>query len=293
MSLILTVKQTRDRLKKRVCPLFTKGGPRDGLKSPPQVGSAVLLRYDNRSILLTANHVRFDDAGRERDLLIQTPGETDDSTTFVNLKRASRPWTIRLPEYANADVICIPLPVKLADAVGKLCDFVEPSEIGSPDDEVSGCESRFLLIGFPVSKNEPANKNPQTDRARKAWGNTVFFIETESRLPDEYLARDGQSLAAHFALQGDTKMRPFSGGPVQQTPDFHGVSGGGVWKLHVDPRTRLVERCSLVGIFIKREPLRGKIVLTFVRSAWANNPGAWWRDDVEQTARVTSAKGET
>lgn len=293
MSLILTAEQTRNRLLSRICPLFSKGGPRDGMKSPPQVGSAVLFRYNQCSLLLTANHVRFDDDGRERDLLIRIPGETGDSTTFVNLKRSNSPWAVRLPEYQNADVICIPLPMKLADEVGKLCDFVEPSEIGSPDDEVSGCESRFLLAGFPASKNRSAVKDPQTQRARKAWGNTVFFAESNCRLPDEYVARGGQSSSAHFALEFGTKMQLFSGGPEQQAPDFHGVSGGGVWKLHFDPHTRLVECCSLVGIFIKRESIRGKIVLTFVRSEWASSPDAWWHDDAVETAHITSAKRKT
>ena len=282
--MILTVEQTLDRLLRRTCPLFAKGGPRDSLKSPPQVGSAVLFRFGQCSLLLTANHVRWDEEGCERELLIRSPGKAEDSTTFNSLKRPETPWRVKLPDYRDADIVCIPMSENLADSVGEMCEFVEPDDIGHPDDEIHGCGSRFLLIGFPNSSNKQAVIDPSTGRARKGWGNTAFFAEPQHRLPDDFVARDGQSSASHFALEGNTKMRPFVGGSICHAPKLNGMSGGGVWKLQIDPRTQLVERCALVGIFIKQDSWRGKIVLTSVCVEWAIDPKNWWHGDITDFA---------
>jgi hypothetical protein len=134
------------------------------------------------------------------------------------------------------------------------------------------------LIGFPNSRNKGAVSDPVSGRPRKGWVNTAFKAELTKRLPLDFASRSSGDPNAHFVMEAGKKMRLFQGGPVRDAPDFHGMSGGGVWKLHVDPRTRFVERCALVGIFTRRENERGKIALVAVRVEWAQDYRLWWRD---------------
>ena len=271
----LTVPQVRDKLVRRVCPLFVEGGARDGLKSPKQVGSAVLFQYGQCSVLLTAKHVCKE--GNGVPLRVLTAGDSIDSGIFDSLPYSQKPWNVRSSGFEDADVACIPLNIETAESVGLECEYVDPEEIGSVDDEMPGLESRFVLIGFPNSRNKQAVCDPRTGRARKSLNPTAFTGEFRKRLPARFAAPNGQSPTAHFALQATKKMAMFSGEPDRDAPDFHGMSGGGVWKLHIDPATQLVERCSLVGIFIEKVNKQGIIVLRAVRVEWAKDYTTWWR----------------
>lgn len=273
--MIPTLPQTRDKLLRRVCPLFAVGGARDALKTPKQVGSAVLFRYGECSLLLTAKHVC--EEGKGGPLMVVTPGDSIDARTFVTLPYSQKPWNVRCAGFEDADVACIPMEIDTAESVGRQCEYVEPDEIGSVDDEIPGLASRFVLIGFPNSRNQQAVCDPLTGRARKPWKVTAFTGELRARLPSKFATPNGQSPAAHFALQASKKMAMFSGEADRDGPDFHGISGGGVWKLHIDPTTQLVERCSLVGVFIEKVNQQGIIVLRAVRVEWAKDYTTWWR----------------
>lgn len=274
--LILSVPQTRERLVRRVCPLFSEPAPRDALKSPKLVGSAVLFRYNQCSVLLTAKHVC--DAGNGSSLMVRAPGATSDSTSFVRLPFSAKPWKVRATGFDEADVVCIPLHMKTADWVGQMCQYVEPYELGSVDEEEAELESRYLLFGFPHSKNKQATLDPRTGLARKAWGNTAFIGELRRRLPQKFATIGGRASHAHFALEASKKMSTFSGG-VRDAPDLRGMSGGGIWKVLVDPQTQMVEKCSLVGLLIEREIIGGKVVLRAVRTDWAGDYRKWYCEE--------------
>jgi len=166
----------------------------------------------------------------------------------------------------------------IADWVGKEHEYVQPEEIGNADEELAGCESRFILIGFPNSRNKQAVRDPITGRARKAWGITAFTGELRQRLPGEFVRGDGKSISTHFALRAAKRMTGFSGEPDRDGPDFRGMSGGGIWKAHIDSTTKRVVSSSLVGVFIEKETQKGLVVLRAVRVEWAKDYTTWWRD---------------
>ncbi len=274
--MILTLPQLRETLVSRVCPLFAEGGTRDGFKTPRHVGSAVLFRYNKCSLLLTAKHVCDERNGAH--LMVKIPGDSRESCAFINLSYSENPWTIRSREFENADVVCIPMQTDIADSLSQEHEFVYPDEIGNADEELTGFESLFILIGFPNSRNKQAVRDPTTGRARKGWGVTAFTAELRQRLPAEFARGKGKSISAHFALRAAKKMASFSGEPDRDAPEFRGMSGGGIWKVHIEPTTKLVERCSLVGVFIEKENQRGIVVLRAVRVEWARDYTTWWQE---------------
>lgn len=236
------------------------------------IGSAVLFGYGQFSGLLTARHVW--EAAEGKRLMLRTPNQKEGVARFTNLPAAVQPWSVNLSLFQNEDVVVIPLPRELASELEQDGTFIEPPDIGSPDDSAPGERDLFLIAGFPRSKNKGGTTDPKTSRAFQAWRNQALVILANRRLGEEYLS--GKSSRTHFALEAFKVMDPIYGnGGSIGTPSLRGMSGGGVWKLSRAPEHPSIVQVSLVGILIERRDLQGRIAVVFVRVDWAKDYHNW------------------
>jgi hypothetical protein len=259
MRLILPLREADDQLRRFVCPLFVESSGRNSGCSPWQIGTAVLFREGSSSYLLTAAHVLVD-AGTA-DLLVGTFGGMPGTAPFMRLQGSSiRTREVRT-EGIDYDVSAIVLDQGTAAPINKFGIFVEPADVGNADADVDGCDARYVLYGFPHSANRPV-------RPGKELRFRPYRFHSSKRASPESVSRSGKSHTTHIGLVGKRKVDSLNTGREQFPPCARGMSGGGVWKLHVDNRG-LVMRCRLVGIFIDQVDEHGQKMFCATRAEWA------------------------
>ena len=86
--------------------------------------------------------------------MVRTPNPSDGAATFTTLPYSVTPWGVH--HLQNEDICLIPLETSMDVQLEEMAEFVEPHEIGSPDDEVHEHESSYSPLASPARKTKAA-----------------------------------------------------------------------------------------------------------------------------------------
>jgi hypothetical protein len=260
MRLILQVSDVVNQLRLSVCPLFVENSGRGSGLSPHQVGTAVLFRDERAYYVLTAGHVLSGTEGA--DLMIPVLNDVPSAPQFQRLSGLSIRSEERKKSEMDYDIAAFSVTSSDAaalDSRGRI--FNGPEDIGNADDEIDQCDSLYVLYGFPQSANQSVREGEGLDFA-------AYYLQFSQRANANLISRSGKSSSTHFGLLGRKRIQTIDGKPGPFPPKFNGMSGGGIWKLHVD-RKGWVIRCRLVGIFIEQTDDRGHKLFQATRIEYA------------------------
>jgi len=231
----------------RVIPLYSF----DGRNRPHVLASGVPFAQADDAFLITAAHSCFED-GKPLPLFVYGK----ERPHALNLLRGA--WEYRAGETPDLDLAVIGLrPDCVADlAKGHL--FARPGDVGTVLPKTPGVH--YLIAGYPGSRNRkrPVEYGLPGRATALVTGDVCTVVGVDS--PDK-------SDDTHFALDFPHTTIPRAGGGEFRVPPPSGMSGGGVWRVEVDVRTRLASRPLLVGIGIEFYPARRKFVATRIQQA--------------------------
>ena len=229
------------RLGARVAPLYVP----DDAKRAYLVGSAVPVWYGRRAFLITAAHVLRGAAGR--------PLFTFDDRQTVPLLGGSLAIDHIDGRTIDGDLAVIPLPDEQAHAMGNEFVFTYAEDFGDvtePDQF-----TWYAWVGYPHSRNAP---KPRKFTKLEAKPTYVALREHGDLAHPKVVAKHP---SYHFALYApDGRETDFSGRRYQ-LPHLRGMSGGGVWRIDVDPRTGEILDPVLAGFGIEHIREREGVVV--------------------------------
>ncbi len=198
-----------EAIRQRVCRVTVPIASNRGGAFPDPVGSATILRADNRVFLITAAHVLEDETGE---------------TLFVSASRTSAPpvqlapATLVRPKLSDAPDIAV-IEVLNEDARAALIDGWECASLDDIGDASSA--GLFILSGYPSDRLRVQDTTLMC---------TCITAITE-RLPEPPTdTRDPVDPARDlFFLYGPQGC--FADGEPADSPHLLGTSGGGVWEF--------------------------------------------------------------
>lgn len=253
MTLYVPLAAITDTIHRRVCPLYTF----DERERVHVIGSAVPFRSGGISFLITAAHVCMDLARAKAPVF--TWGESGPRALMSDHIM----WE-HVPARPDFDIGLISLSDEDAADIAVCHQFCDPSATARVKPAAPGVH--YLIAGFPATRNRLRPLGPSfpgkaslPDRATWLMTGNVVAV-TELRLPEK-------TELHHFALSfKGARVRKPDGEPFN-LPKPQGMSGGGVWRLDIDPQTKLATTPLLVGIGIEYHKSEEAFVATRVQLA--------------------------
>jgi hypothetical protein len=188
-----------------------------GKARPEPIGSAVFLRVNQTSFVVTAAHVQ--DTSQRADLYV---GGSKLLALEGRYLVSSTPATGGRDE-DQIDLAIMPLSAQQLEALGPTA-FVDikatcPAHRNNPI-PVTG--TYYLVSGFPVSKQPTRLPTDTLD------GQPVYLAA--KALPEEAIVARGLDPRHHILLEYD-KEAVWGPGGSKVGPDLTGMSGGGIWAI--------------------------------------------------------------
>jgi hypothetical protein len=117
-----------------------------------------------------------------------------------------------------------------------------------------------LIAGYPAARNRfiSTKYDPSAVATYLITGDIQDVAE---------LARHDKTDETHFALSIPFEKIPKLRGGDFRVPKASGMSGGGIWRLHIDIPQRLASTPRLVGIGIEHHRTKGLFVATRIQAA--------------------------
>lgn len=214
-----------------VCPIYNVGER----KAPTLLGSGVLLKIGSQHFLLTACHV-LDDA--EGTLYYEGP-EHLEVLEGMSMRSQDRDFAFLQLDEATALNIT-------------RYGFLELSDLDASDQAAEG--TFYLFTGYPATRS-------RAKHALKSIGSNPLTILCAPADKKEYVTL-GKEEAFHLLVKFQRNRVTGPDGKRQVSPDPHGMSGGGVWRV-VDfsrPDNLPAVDPKLVGLCIEQDKQAGVLV---------------------------------
>jgi hypothetical protein len=231
MDLYAPLHDIAGTMHRRICPLysFDSGG------TIHVVGSAVPFSSGGISFLVTAGHV-CDDSRRNKLALFTW----DDDGPLV-LKNAHLMWESKI-DHPDPDLALIALTEAEAARLAKAYQFCRPEMTATVKPKAP--HIHYVVTGYPSVRNRVKRWLPESPPAMATHLITGDIHVAGLRFP----RKNDES---HFAVSFlGANIRRLDGTPFRM-PKPQGMSGGGVWQVHVEPGTKLTSSPLLVGIGIE------------------------------------------
>ncbi len=232
---------------RRVVPLYSF----DGRDRPYLLASAVPFESGSLRFLITAAHTCF---SKRKPIPLFVYGEK----RLHALKGLRGAWEYRQGLDPDLDIAVIALDDTCADDLQQRHVFCTPSDVAGVVPKTPGIH--YLIVGYPASRNR--RRPPQYGLPSKATALITGDICNVSSVRGVDKTEE-----VHFAIPFPHKKVPTSGGGEFQVPPSYGMSGGGVWRLEIDPVYKLVSKPLLVGIGIEYHSAQKTFVATRVQAA--------------------------
>lgn len=235
-----------DTAYRRVVPLYSF----DGRGRPFLLASSVPFQDKNMRFLITATHCCFKD-GKPLPLLVYGENQTH---ALTDLRGA---WAYSPGQVPDLDVAVIRLEPSCADDLQERHWFCTPDDVRSVLPKTP--RIHYLIAGYPASRNR---KRPiQYGLPSRA----TALITGEICSVDEVRSVD-KTDEHHFAVAFPHKKVTGQEGKDFHVPPPYGMSGGGVWRVEIDPVERLVNSPYLVGIGVEYHKAQKIFVATRVQA---------------------------
>jgi hypothetical protein len=206
----------------RVCPIY-RLAPRS--RQPFLVGTGIPFQAASQAFLISAAHVLDEFA----DDTIITFGRSN----LIRFKyESSRYGFVR--GSVDLDIGVIRLPKPAASEIGLRFHFSNQSEIGS----VTSYSKHVLycVVGYPHTSNRQPWRVSEDITAKP------FFILLREFSEIGQFSNKGKRETTHFALAAPKKRAHNFDSRSVNFPLPQGMSGGGVWRIEVDPKRKI--KCS-------------------------------------------------
>jgi hypothetical protein len=219
-----------ETMHRRVCPLYTF----DDARRVQVLGSAVPFDSGGLRFLVTATHVALNSRTR-LGVPLFTMGH--EAPLFLGGRRIS--WAYEPGATPDIDLTLIELREEEAADLEKQYHFTTPAETTMTRPKTPGIH--YVIAGYPAVRNRFVSpKHYPSARATHLLTGDIGGVE-ELDLPDK--APD-----YHFSVHLPFDEVPKADGGKFRVPKPQGMSGGGVWLLDIDMRSRLASTPLLVGI---------------------------------------------
>jgi hypothetical protein len=232
-----------------VCPIFVKQDIRS--RTPHLVGTGTLFQDDDEFYLITAGHV-MKDVG-DGQLLI------GGDNTFIKFRGDQISWEYKQGENIAYDICVIRIHPMVASKLKNFYLFSTPTDIS--DLAAYNKLILYAFLGYPHTKNKP-----QPSSVKQVEVKPYYYVLREF-LDMRKLRTLDKNPTTHFALSAPFKRATNINFVRQKPPEPNGISGGGVWKIELDPETGLTRSCSLVGIGIEYIREQNAFVATKIHAA--------------------------
>lgn len=217
------------------------------------VGSAIPFMSGNLAFLVTAAHVCLD--YRKRVVPLFTWGSEGPRA----LRQQRLAWEYKPGTTPDADIALIALTADDVADLSKCYQFSDPDSVATIKAVTPGVH--YMIAGYPSTRNKVKSRAeaPPALATYLITGN-IQPITTLTTLTDK---TDDH----HFALcfKGE-EVRTLDGQPFR-VPKPQGMSGGGVWRLDIDFRTKLTTTPLLVGIGIEYHRSEATFVASRIQNA--------------------------
>jgi hypothetical protein len=141
-----------------------------------------------------------------------------------------------------------------ADDLERVYQFVTPAETSVTKPKTPGIH--YLIAGYPAERNLIRHSIAPL-ATHLVTGDIKATVEALPNKSDEF----------HFGLGHPGKTVPTYTGNRFRVPRVQGMSGGGVWRLEIDLRSKLSTSPLLVGIGIEYHKTKQVFVATRVQAA--------------------------
>jgi hypothetical protein len=142
----------------------------------------------------------------------------------------------------------------LADELQRVYQFVTPAETSVTKPKTPGIH--YLIAGYPAERNSIKHSIAPL-ATHLVTGDIKATAEAFPNKSDDF----------HFALGRPGKTVPTYTGNRFRVPKVQGMSGGGIWRLEIDIRSKLSTSPLLVGIGIEYYKSKQVLVATRVQAA--------------------------
>jgi hypothetical protein len=245
MAIWAPLETIAETIHRRVCPLYTQ----DDARRIRLIGSGVPFQSGPLTFIVTAAHVF---------------GNNDGSALPLFTVGADLPFALTGKRVAYEHIRNVTLDPDIGligvtpDAAARLGAYYQLSAPADTSRVVAAApDTAYILAGYPETRNRVLMSR------QVALTTTPTYIITPRLLDAVPERKTGKHAKYHFALSAERKRaRNFRGGRVGM-PKFSGMSGGGVWKVHIGNRGELASTPILVGVII--EHLRNEQVFVAAR----------------------------
>ncbi|MEO5915616.1 MAG: hypothetical protein ABIS50_15385 [Luteolibacter sp.] len=232
---------------RRVIPLYSF----DQRGRPFLASSAVPFQDNGFFFLITATHCCFQN-GKPLPLFVY--GENKPHA----LTECRIAWEYSPGKSPDLDIAVIALDENCAEDLQKRHLFCSPEDVRTTMPRTPGIH--YLIAGYPASRNR--RRPPALGLPSRA----TALITGEIGIVDSVNGVD-KTPNHHFSIEFPYEKVPAPGGGDFYVPPPYGMSGGGVWRVEIDMRERLVGRPYLVGIGIEYHKKDKTFVATKVQAA--------------------------
>lgn len=211
-QLLKKLRLTTDFLERHVVPVLRL----DDTDNPDFSGSGIIARLDDRFYLITTAHV-LDNC--DKGIFLLNKGFQESSLESIAIVTGKKPGTTRSED--RTDIGFIRLTESEANYFG-VDNFLDLNHIYSPPMEIKS--TIFLVLGYPA-RNQIVNKLERTVETSL----TMFMTGHAEEVAYSMTSTNYNS---HILLRYNRKTIATENS-IGSPPDFHGMSGGGVWPLSV------------------------------------------------------------
>lgn len=216
---------------RRVCPLYTLD-ERDRIHL---IGSAVPFKSGSHAFLITAAHTCFKE---QKPISLFVYGK---NRPHALLERRGA-WGYIPGQTPDLDIAVIGLDNACATELQANYWFCTQSDVSTVRPKTPGIH--YLIAGYPASRNRSRPiKHGLPSKATALISGDIRSVTT--------LRGVDKSDEHHFAISLPFEKVPKAGGGEFHVPKPQGMSGGGVWRLEINTRSRYANSPVLVGIGIE------------------------------------------
>ena len=233
---------------RRVCPLysFDQGG------HVRLVGSAVPFKEGHIAFLITATHVCLT-PNRQSIPLFTLAGSGPRVLQGMRLA-----WEYQRGKTPDADLTLIALSCDEFHDLQSEYAFSESSDIAMAKEKQPFMH--YMIVGYPATRNRVSNSDTSLRPIATHLVTGDVRPVYDLRIADKFDS-------SHFAIYLSHREIKTAQGSSFRVPKPNGMSGGGVWRLELDPRTRLISSFYLVGIGIEYHKCRSIFLATRIQLA--------------------------
>lgn len=163
-------------------------------------------------------------------------------------------WEFKPGNTPDIDLCVMALDDDLADELQRVCQFITPVETSVTKPKTPGIH--YLIAGYPAERNSIKNSIAPL-ATHLVTGDIKATVKAFPNKSDGF----------HFALGHPGKTVPTYTGNRFRVPKVQGMSGGGIWRLEIDIRSKLSTSPLLVGIGIEYYKTKRVFVATRVQAA--------------------------